>query len=78
MIDKNILRYIPKKYHHMIASLTVEKNAEFNPDTGKMMNAYNVELSDGFETIDGNTEFTVYNIGYLKFSFEERVGEIVY
>ncbi|MDE7476957.1 MAG: hypothetical protein K2M91_03245, partial [Lachnospiraceae bacterium] len=29
MIDKNILRYIPKKYHHLIASLTVEKNAEF-------------------------------------------------
>ena len=74
MIDKNILRYIPKKYHHMIASLTVEKNAEFNPDTGKMMNAYNVELNDGFITMDGNTEFTVYSISYLKFSFEERIA----
>ena len=74
MIDKSILRYIPKKYHHMIASLTVEKNAELNPDTGKMMNAYNVELNDGFITMDGNTEFTVYSIGYLKFSLDERIA----
>lgn len=73
MIDENVLRYIPKKYHHMIKSLIVEKNAEYDEETGKMKNHYIVEFVDGYRTIDGNEEMTVTSIRYLKFSFEERV-----
>lgn len=59
MKDMKIMRYIPKKFHERIEEAWIEKNVDYNEETGKFDNRYYIIL-DGEEHFFNNIRFMVF------------------
>ena len=74
---KNIIDYLPKKTRKMIDHIVIEKNADYDDKTGKMLNRYHVYLNDGYINPETEEQYACFNtIAYMKWWLKEYVDEI--